>query len=44
MLRERNSIKDVIINWVIMLLIILPVASIGLVYSFAAVLWAIGAY
>tara|TARA_Y100000310_G_C19984138_1_gene491173 strand:+ start:83 stop:217 length:135 start_codon:yes stop_codon:yes gene_type:complete len=43
MLRQRDSIKDIIINWIIMILIILPVASIGLVYGFASVLWVLGA-
>ena len=30
MLRQRDSIKDIAINWVIMLLIILPLASVSM--------------
>jgi len=29
MLRQRNSIKDIVVNWVVMLLVILPLAAVS---------------
>lgn len=43
MLRERNTIADVIINWVIMLVVIMPMivaAFLGYMYG---MLWLLGA-
>tara|TARA_B100000029_G_scaffold461020_1_gene492480 strand:- start:314 stop:448 length:135 start_codon:yes stop_codon:yes gene_type:complete len=43
MLRERNSIKDVIINWVIMLVVISPMAVLGMLGYLYGMLWLLGA-
>ena len=39
MLQQRNSIKDIIINWVIMLVVMLPTAALGVVGYLCGMLW-----
>jgi len=39
MLQQRNSIKDIFINWVIMLAIVLPTAAIGMLGYLYGMLW-----
>jgi hypothetical protein len=39
MLQQRNSIKDIIINWVIMLVVMLPTATLGVLGYLYGMLW-----
>ena len=43
MLRERNTITDVIINWVIMLVVIIPMIALGGLGYMYGMLWLLGA-
>ena len=43
MLRQRNSIKDIAINWVIMLLVICPLTVLGMLGFFWGSLKILGA-
>ena len=42
MLRSRESWKDVVINWIIMLLIICPLFAVSAMYGLAGILWVLG--
>jgi hypothetical protein len=39
MLQQRNSIKEIIINWVIMLVVILPATALGVLGYLQGMLW-----
>jgi hypothetical protein len=39
MLQQRNSIKDIIINWVIMLVVMLPTTALGVLGYLYGMLW-----
>jgi len=42
MLRERNSWKDVAVNWVMLLTIIMPLAGMSMVGVTWFIFWALG--